>query len=108
MELKWTSKVLSYLARLYDFLVLPSKPGCRQNGVVPDTGSGYSVNSSTYGMNSRFSLNLRKADGFLQMNTKSVTNLLARLFMYCACGTRWKTDSDAFKTLLAKPVGKLD
>ncbi len=39
MELKWTSKVLSYLARLYDFLVLPSKPGCRQNGVVPDTGS---------------------------------------------------------------------
>lgn len=26
MELKWTSKALSDLARLYDFLVLASKP----------------------------------------------------------------------------------
>lgn len=26
MELKWTSKALSDLARLYDFLVLVSKP----------------------------------------------------------------------------------
>ena len=34
MELKWTSKVLSYLARLYDFLVLPSKPGCRQKALL--------------------------------------------------------------------------
>lgn len=49
MELKWTSKALSDLARLYDFLVLASKPAASQNGAVPDTGTGHSVNSSTYG-----------------------------------------------------------
>ncbi|GDD15126.1 plasmid stabilization protein [Escherichia coli] len=32
MELKWTSKALSDLARLYDFLVLASKRGLRANG----------------------------------------------------------------------------
>ncbi len=36
MELKWTSKALSDLARLYDFLVLASKPsGCTGLGRQP-------------------------------------------------------------------------
>ena len=32
MELKWTSKALSDLARLYDFLVLASKRGLTLSG----------------------------------------------------------------------------
>ena len=45
MELKWTSKALSDLARLYDFLVLASKPAAART-VQSLT---HSVNSSTYG-----------------------------------------------------------
>lgn len=41
--------------------------------------------------NSCFSLNLGRSDGFLLVSTKSVTNLMTRLFMYCACGTHEKT-----------------
>ncbi|EJV3064448.1 hypothetical protein N7B79_004359 [Escherichia coli] len=37
MELKWTSKALSDLARLYDFLVLASKPAVTNGAIVIHT-----------------------------------------------------------------------
>lgn len=90
MELKWTSKALSDLARLYDFLVLASKPAAARTVQSLTQAPVILLTHHVWG-NSYFSLNPGRSDGFLLASTKSVTNLMARLFMYCACGTHEKT-----------------
>lgn len=90
MELKWTSKALSDLSRLFDFLVLASKPAAART-VQSLTQAPVILLTHHVWENSCFSLNPGRSDGFLLASTKSVTKLMARLFMYCVCGTHEKT-----------------
>lgn len=90
MELKWTSKALSDLARLYDFLVLASKPAAART-VQSLTQAPVILLTHPRMGEQLFQFEPRRSDGFLLASTKSVTNLMTRLFMYCACGTHEKT-----------------
>ena len=90
MELKWTSKALSDLARLYDFLVLASKPAAART-VQSLTQAPVILLTHPRMGEQLFQFEPGRSDGFLLASTKSVTNLMARLFMYCACGTHEKT-----------------
>lgn len=74
MELKWSSKALSDLARLYDFLVLASKPAAART-----------VQSLTQAPVILLT-HPRMGEQLFQFEPRE-----ARLFMYCACGTHEKT-----------------
>ncbi len=88
MELKWTSKAFLIWRGYMIFWCWPVNL-LPQNGAVPDTGAGHSVNSSTYG-EQLFQFEPREVRRIFVGEYESVTNLMARLFMYCACGTHEK------------------
>ena len=48
MELKWTSKALSDLTRLYEFLALANKPAAARVVQVPDTSPDCSAHQPAY------------------------------------------------------------
>lgn len=90
MELKWTSKALSDLSRLFDFLVLASKPAAART-VQSLTQAPVILLTHPRMGEQLFQFEPREVRRILLASTKSVTKLMARLFMYCVCGTHEKT-----------------
>ena len=90
MELKWTSKALSDLARLYDFLVLASKPAAART-VQSLTQAPVILLTHPRMGEQLFQFEPREVRRIFAGEYEIRYELNGRLFMYCACGTHEKT-----------------